>query len=471
MIEFTQILFTQGADEIIPNKGAWSLIVFVGELLLATSVYVFKLRRRNHFWLWLVLCLSCFIGFAYSWSLIPYINSVTSIIFSILFFFIAFFGLIGSLMACFKVNIQAAMFLGTAGYAMQHFTYKLIQIVIGSIEKGIPSFVDNNYGIYGIYASFVIISLPIFYNMFGKKIHNNETLIIEDSRLLIISIILIICTVILNLIYESFVKVSNLTLFIVGCLFDMVCCFLTLFIEFEMLKSKEISEAYIQMKTIWESEKKQLEISKENMDYMKILAHDLKHELNESTLLISKDKVNELNHRIAAFGNSIKTGNDILDLVIAERTLIVQKENINLSIIADGSVLSNMKQSDCYSLFMNIMDNAIDAVKELPKDQREISLAVRESMGMILIHEVNPFQGTLNFKDGLPQTTKRDSMYHGFGTKSIKGIVDSYSGDCEISIKDNNIYVLNILLPKNIIQKENTDLNYVVHPSHWTKEQ
>lgn len=459
MIEFTQILFTQGADEIIPNKGAWSLIVFVGELLLATSVYVFKLRRRNHFWLWLVLCLSCFIGFAYSWSLIPYINSVTSIIFSILFFFIAFFGLIGSLMACFKVNIQAAMFLGTAGYAMQHFTYKLIQIVIGSIEKGIPSFVDNNYGIYGIYASFVIISLPIFYNMFGKKIHNNETLIIKDSRLLIISIILIICTVILNLIYESFVKVSNLTLFIVGCLFDMVCCFLTLFIEFEMLKSKEISEAYIQMKTIWESEKKQLEISKENMDYMKILAHDLKHELNESTLLISKDKVDELNHRIAAFGNSIKTGNDILDLVIAERTLIVQKENINLSIIADGSVLSNMKQSDCYSLFMNIMDNAIDAVKELPKDQREISLAVRESMGMILIHEVNPFKGTLNFKDGLPQTTKGDSMYHGLGTKSIKGIVDSYSGDCEISIKDNNIYVLNILLPKNIIQKENTDLN------------
>lgn len=459
MIEFNQILFTQGADEIIPNKGAWSLIVFVGELLLATSVYVFKLRRRNHFWLWLVLCLSCFIGFAYSWSLIPYINSVTSIIFSILFFFIAFFGLIGSLMACFKVNIQAAMFLGTAGYAMQHFTYKLIQIVIGSIEKGIPSFVDNNYGIYGIYASFVIISLPIFYNMFGKKIHKNETLIIEDSRLLIISIILIICTVILNLIYESFVKVSNLTLFIVGCLFDMVCCFLTLFIEFEMLKSKEISEAYVQMKTIWESEKKQLEISKENMDYMKILAHDLKHELNESTLLISKDKVDELNRRIAAFGNSIKTGNDILDLVIAERTLIVQKENINLSIIADGSVLSNMKQSDCYSLFMNIMDNAIDAVKELPKDQREISLAVRESMGMILIHEVNPFKGTLNFKNGLPQTTKGDSMYHGLGTKSIKGIVDSYSGDCEISIKDNNIYVLNILLPKNMIQKENTDLN------------
>jgi len=459
MIEFNQILFTQGADEIIPNKGAWSLIVFVGELLLATSVYVFKLRRRNHFWLWLVLCLSCFIGFAYSWSLIPYINSVTSIIFSILFFFIAFFGLIGSLMACFKVNIQAAMFLGTAGYAMQHFTYKLIQIIIGSIEKGIPSFVDNNYGIYGIYASFVIISLPIFYNMFGKKIHKNETLIIEDSRLLIISIILIICTIILNLIYESFVKVSNLTLFIVGCLFDMVCCFLTLFIEFEMLKSKEISEAYIQMKTIWESEKKQLEISKENMDYMKILAHDLKHELNESTLLISKDKVDELNRRIAAFGNSIKTGNDILDLVIAERTLIVQKENINLSIIADGSVLSNMKQSDCYSLFMNIMDNAIDAVKELPKDQREISLAVRESMGMILIHEVNPFKGTLNFKDGLPQTTKGDSMYHGFGTKSIKGIVDSYSGDCEISIKDNNIYVLNILLPKNMIQKENIDLD------------
>lgn len=434
---------------VIPNSGFFSLLAFVVELLLATSIFVFKLKRRRRFWLWLPLSLVGIFLFAYLWDLIPeYDNGTGNIFLSIIYFILTYLGIVGTIFVCFKLSLPSAFFLGTAGYAMQHFTYKLIQIIIGSIEFNDVHFRENLWGIGLIYASVVILSLPFFYFLFARNIKKDDTFNIKDSRLLFVSIILMSCTVVLNLIFERFINAqTNLVVFIIGCLFDMVCCFFSLFIEFEMLKNKKISEAYIQMKSIWESEKRQLEISKENMDYIRVLAHDLKHELNESNLPVSSDKVKELKGRISTFGNALKTGNDILDLVLAERALKMQRESINLSLIADGTILSFMRQSDCYSLFMNILDNAIDAVNELPPNQREISLSVRQSMGMALIHEVNPYKGKIEFKNGLPVTTKKDHHLHGLGTKSIKIIVENYSGECVISTKDDNVFVLDILLP------------------------
>lgn len=442
------------ASNIIPNSGFWSLLAFIGELLLATLVYVFKLERRKYWWAWLILWLAIIISFSYVWSLIPnytnarYGNAIT-ISFSVLYFSIMFTMLSLMILFIFKVDGLSSIFLATAGYSSQHFTYKFIQIIVGSIKSNVPEFQNNYAGIYSIYVTMVIISIPIFYFTFGRTIHKHDKINIEDRRLLIISVILLLCTIILNLINETLDDLQNIALLITGCLFDMVCCFLTLFIEFEMLNTKKMSEAYLQTKTIWESEKKQLEISKENMDYIRIIAHDLKHELKQSSIVTS-DRVEELEHRLATFGNSIKTGNDILDLVIAERSLLMQRERINLSVIADGTVLSILSNSDCYSLFMNILDNAIDAVKEIKNRSREISLSVRQSMGMILINEMNPYKGELKFtKEGLPMTTKGDSLIHGLGTKSIKTIVEKYNGTYEISTDTQGVYIINIMIPMN----------------------
>ena len=50
------------------------------------------------------------------------------------------------------------------------------------------------------------------------------------------------------------------------------------------------------------------------------------------------------------------------------------------------------------------------------------------------------------FKNGLPQSTKDDSEYHGFGTKSIKNIVHKYSGELLMSVNDGR-FNLDILFP------------------------
>ena len=54
--------------------------------------------------------------------------------------------------------------------------------------------------------------------------------------------------------------------------------------------------------------------------------------------------------------------------------------------------------------------------------------------------------GEIRFVDGLPQTSKENKEYHGFGTRSIKTLTEKYGGDLKISA-ENGIFRLSIMLP------------------------
>ena len=114
---------------------------------------------------------------------------------------------------------------------------------------------------------------------------------------------------------------------------------------------------------------------------------------------------------------------------------ILLKNNIALHFIADGSLLNFISETDLYSLFGNIIDNAIESVMKFEnKDDRVISLKVIKRNGGVFIMEENPFKGKLVFQNGLPVTTKdNESGFHGYGSKSIQTIVESYGGILKIS--------------------------------------
>ena len=67
-------------------------------------------------------------------------------------------------------------------------------------------------------------------------------------------------------------------------------------------------------------------------------------------------------------------------------------------------------------------------------------------MGMVVIHLENNFEGSLTFFDGLPQTTKGDKNYHGFGMRSMQMIAEKYRGTAAVLNKD-GIFNLNITIP------------------------
>jgi hypothetical protein len=66
---------------------------------------------------------------------------------------------------------------------------------------------------------------------------------------------------------------------------------------------------------------------------------------------------------------------------------------------------------------------------------------------MLHIQEENYCTDNLTFVKGLPVTTKKDTLNHGFGMKSISLIVKKYNGNMSILTED-HIFHLNIVLLK-----------------------
>jgi sensor histidine kinase regulating citrate/malate metabolism len=114
--------------------------------------------------------------------------------------------------------------------------------------------------------------------------------------------------------------------------------------------------------------------------------------------------------------------------------------------MADGSALSFMPSLDIISLFSNALDNAFEAVTTLPKEEREIHMTVKETMGILSICVENPYEARIEMVDGIPATTKSDRRFHGFGMRSIRSTVEKYGGTMDIRI-DEDIFTLTIALP------------------------
>ena len=106
-----------------------------------------------------------------------------------------------------------------------------------------------------------------------------------------------------------------------------------------------------------------------------------------------------------------------------------------------------MKEEDAFSFFGNIIDNAIEAVRNLPDDKKVISLSVTKIKSFVSIKVYNYYENkSLRFVDGVPQTTKSDRLNHGFGMQSMNYVCDKYGGDLDCSA-DNEIFTLKALFP------------------------
>ena len=83
------------------------------------------------------------------------------------------------------------------------------------------------------------------------------------------------------------------------------------------------------------------------------------------------------------------------------------------------------------------------------KERRVINISVKAKNDLVMVQEENYFEGELEFKDGLPRTIKQDKNYHGFGTRSIRMIVNKYDGALTVNAAG-GIFHLNIIFcPQN----------------------
>lgn len=107
-----------------------------------------------------------------------------------------------------------------------------------------------------------------------------------------------------------------------------------------------------------------------------------------------------------------------------------------------------MDVMDISALFGNAIDNAIEAVEKIDNtEQRLITLKVTSHQQFLIIRLDNYDTSSLDLSTGeLPETSKTNKDYHGFGLKSMEYVSNKYGGSLTLSKEDNWVQ-LKIILP------------------------
>lgn len=179
--------------------------------------------------------------------------------------------------------------------------------------------------------------------------------------------------------------------------------------------------------------------------------HDLKYQIallkQETCEGKSMDYLNQMEQEIKSYEAQNKTGNRILDTILTGKSLYCQQHWIELTCVADGKAVDFIDDMDVSTLFGNALDNAIESVSKISnKERRLIHVAVVKQNQFLRIRIENCYDEKPVFVNGLPQTTKENTKYHGYGLKSIQNTVKKYGGSISINA-DKGWFELRILIP------------------------
>lgn len=194
----------------------------------------------------------------------------------------------------------------------------------------------------------------------------------------------------------------------------------------------------------------QYETSSATMELINIKCHDLKHYLSshQPAGILETGMDEEIQQVVDFFDTQYNTGCKALDIVLGEKAIRCMREGIPFECMADGTKMGFMSPIDTYTLFENVLQNAIEATIQCVPEERVISLQIKQKQGFLMIVIENSCVTIPQMRDGIPQTTKPDKSNHGFGVISIQMIVQKYQGTVQLG-GSNGIFSVSIMIPMN----------------------
>lgn len=426
--------------------------IFALELFASMLIFVIYQPRKNNFVLRAYLsAVGYFLLVNITWFFIVKFASKLSYI-NILFFSLCVVYLAIGIFFSFKTNVLGAIYFATGAYAVQHAAYSFGNIIKYLFKPDFPVWAQLIVFDFLLYVAVGLIFFFIF--IYPKRRKFGES--IFDFRMFAVSAVTVIVCVLLSMIVDNIFadyleqEIDVYALRVCCSTYALISCTASLIIQFGFIKENKLTDERAILDQLIHSEKKRHEMSAETIAIINAKCHDLKHQIMMLEKIDDKEArkayISELENAVAIYDTSAETGNDALDIIISEKSLLCERDNIAFSYLVDGAKLSFISSTDIAALFGNALDNAIESQLSENQAHRFISLSVKEENGFVHVHMDNCCTRSIEFVDGLPQTTKSDKRHHGFGTKSIANIAGKYSGEVFMCVEDER-FNLDVLFP------------------------
>ena len=437
------------------------MLEFLFGLYLFYGMTLWNLHRADRFWLRLILGFACVLTLtgAASWAYLFWGQNALG---RSTIYIALFAATIAHVRLCFDEPFLTILFCCSGAYAAQNLCYKLYLTVVCGAELLRFSGGSFPFDVYSVlfHHGFYVAAALVLYWLFLRRAARLAAICRLDRQMLSLSVVVLLITAILCSVEDVyFARLStgwenqfeHTALFVLrqsGNLFSVTCCAIVLLLAWRTIEQRELAQEVEYLQHTIRQSQRQYEISRDTIERINIKCHDIKYQiasLDGQGRHLGPDAVYDLEKAISIYDTRIETHNQLLDVLLTEKSLYCEQNGIQLSCMVDGEKLAFLENSDLYCLFGNVIDNALEAVAAVPqRERRIINLVVKARGCMLLIQQDNYFDGTLTFQNGLPLTTKADTSCHGFGLRSIQMIVHKYDGELTAHV-DGDVFHLNIL--------------------------
>ncbi|MBO7526133.1 MAG: hypothetical protein J6T42_05005, partial [Clostridia bacterium] len=305
---------------------------YVAEVFLSCLIFTIRLPRRKLFVGRVVLCVACFFGisflFNYLESLFPagdVPNYLPMIRYSLCYVIVVL-----SIWFDFDVKYLIALFLGISSVAAQHFSYKTGELV----SRLLSPYLTDGWTI-AIYVAVLLSAYTAIFFLFAGKMKNLESEYLELKQTIYIAIALVLYTTMFQ--YSTSMQMNY---YVIYALYDMLCCAFTLTMQVNSLNAGKYMHEYKVGEYINYQSTEQYDLAKKNIELLNIKFHDLKKMISNMGADISLDEKYELERAISIYDTTIQTGNEVLDVILTEKSMFCDQVGIRFERIADGSLLA-----------------------------------------------------------------------------------------------------------------------------------
>lgn len=357
--------------------------------------------------------------------------------------------LFGVFVACYRGTLAEYLYVFTCGLLVECSVFGLFRLFY---DMGVVQLrVNTPFSI--LFEAFFSLALYTCVFIFFRRLYRRTgKLALRRRRALIVYFVFVVALIMflrfnLQAVYEVVYRTENG--WIISLTLGLIPVALLVLVTGSVRVENLADEARVLGGMLAEKER-QYRLSAETIDIINRKCHDIKRQLRA---LRFKDEgegeeiVRGIEQDVTIYDAASETGNPALNTILSEKRLYCAAHGISLTCTADGAALSFLDPVDIYVLFGNLLDNAIEAVERLEDaEKRVISLTACTRGGFLLVRTDNYFSGGLRLEDGLPQTSKENKAYHGFGVRSIRHIAEKYGGAFSVEAEE-DVFVALVSVP------------------------
>lgn len=185
---------------------------------------------------------------------------------------------------------------------------------------------------------------------------------------------------------------------------------------------------------------------------IRALKHEMGNHISVLENLILKSKreetekyFSELKEKWRESVLEIKTGNPVTDVILMQKQKELQEKGIRFQCDFFYPQKTKLETFDVSVLLNNALVNALEGATGCSNPYVSVSAYRKKNAYMIEVRNSIRQKVVCSKGNGLPETTKKDKVNHGFGLAVIRAIAEKYYGTIEIE-QDENSFLLSIML-------------------------